>query len=190
MSKDLFHKGRITPGPVGWTRIAAPLVIALVAVPLVLWMRGAEALLVAAAFIVLFTALAVREWMNQSLTFIVDPEGITVSRGGFWPARTWPAEEFRTVQIRRIPGDQVGTQVGGFGLRRGRVLRAQMSAIEEVDGLRRLTAVDERQDAECAVTKGGRIVEVVGHRGRSFLLSPVDPDAAAHTLAQVIRAKR
>src|SRR5699024_12194858 len=83
-------------------------------------------------FGVLFGLLALWPGMGQWTRFAADDRGLTVSLGGFLPRRSWPLEDFRTVQLREIPTSGVGVTVGGYGYRRGRAISSTPEQLRPV----------------------------------------------------------
>src|SRR5699024_11908123 len=86
---------------VGWSRIGVTAGAGgLLTVRLARRAEGATPV-VMLLFGVLFGLRALWTWMGQWTRFVVDARGLTVSLGGFLPRRSWPLEDFRTVQLRK-----------------------------------------------------------------------------------------
>lgn len=185
-----FHITRVTPGAVGWVRIGLAALL-LVGVPVLLFLRnGASVWPWALLAVLVLLAVTIREFMQLWLKVVVAEDGVTVSRGGFAPRPVWPVSDFRSVQIRTIEPMAAGSTLGGFGWRRAEVPRARMDQLEAVDNFRCFNSASDTRDTAIAVTRGGRLVEIVGTKNRNFLLSPTDPDATAAAIAQLIRSRR
>ena len=182
-----FHVGRTAPSSVGWTRIAITLLCGVVLAGLML-QRGTVAGAVAATLV--FVLLALWTWMGQATRFIVDADGITVSLGGFLPRRTWPLADFRTVQLREIPASRVGVTLGGYGWRRGKAITPKPEELTAVGGRKIFTVAEMQRPYRMLVTRPGTTVEIIGRESTCYILSPVDPDAAAAAIDQAIRARR
>lgn len=182
-----FHVGRTRPSSVGWTRIVITAAAGLFLAGLLL-QRGSVPGAIAA--LAAFALLALWTWMGQATRFVVDERGITVSLGGFLPRPTWPVEDFRTVQLREIPSGTVGVALGGYGWRRGRAMTPTPEQLTPV-GARKIFTVSERQRPyRMLVTRPGTTVEIIGRKDTCYILSPVDPQAAADAIDQTIRARR
>jgi hypothetical protein len=172
---------------VGWTRIAITLLCGVMLNGLLL-QRGNVAGAIAAA--VAFVALALWTWMGQATRFIVDGDGVTVSLGGFLPRRTWPVADFRTVQLREIPASRVGVTLGGYGWRRGKAITPKPEELTAVGGRKIFTVSEMQRPYRMLVTRPGTTVEIIGRESTCYILSPVDPAAAAAAIDQAISARR
>ncbi|UQN31155.1 hypothetical protein [Brachybacterium kimchii] len=185
-----FHVGRTTPGAVGWTRIGMSAVIGVgIAGYAIAWARG-ETVVLGLVLALAVLVYAFWSWMRLATRFVVDVDGVTVSLGGFLPRPAWPVADFRTVQLRRIPGESLGVTVGGLGWRRGRVIAPESGSIEALPGRKVFTTGEQRSSYRLMVSRPGTLVEIIGREGTHFLLSPDDPRAAAEAIDQAIRARR
>lgn len=182
-----FHVGRTVPSSVGWTRVAITLGAGAVLAGL-LAQRGSVPAAVAA--VAAFALLALWTWMGQATRFVVDERGITVSLGGFLPRSTWPVEDFRTVQLREIPSGTVGVALGGYGWRRGRAMTPKPEELTPVGRRKIFTVAEQQRPYRMLVTRPGTSVEIIGTKDTCYILSPVDPQAAAEAIDQAIRARR
>ena len=186
-----FYVGATRPGSVGWTRIVVTLVAGLVIAVLLIQRSQQGSPLVMIAFGLLFALLALWAWMRQWTRFIVDERGLTVSLGGFLPRRTWPIEDFRTVQLRELPASAVGVSVGGYGFRRGRAISSTPAELRPVGGRKVYTTGQTQERYQLMVTRPGTMVEIISRSGDTqYLISPVDPEATAAAVDQAIRARR
>ena len=182
-----FHVGRTVPSSVGWTRVVVTVVAGLIVSGLLLQRGSAPG---AIAVLAAFALLALWTWMGQHTRFIVDQHGVTVSLGGFLPRRPWPLEDFRTVQLREVPGSRVGVTFGGYGWRRGRASTPRPEELTPV-GSRKIFTLDEvQQRYRMLVTRSGTLVEIIGRGSTHYVLSPEDPQATADAVDQAIRARR
>ncbi|WP_193104332.1 hypothetical protein [Brachybacterium sp. FME24] len=182
-----FHVGTTRPSGVGWTRIGLT-VLAGVIVTLLLAQRNS--LLAGITVAGLFALLTLWTWMGQHSRFLVDERGLTVSLGGFLPRRSWPLEDFRTVQFRTLPQSSVGVTLGGYGWRRGKATSSTPAELTPVGDRKIFTTGDTQQPYRMMVTRAGTMVEIIGRSGTNYLISPDDPEAAATAIDQAIRSRR
>lgn len=182
-----FHVGRTVPSSVGWTRVVVTVVAGLIVSGLLLQRGSAPG---AIAVLAAFALLALWTWMGQATRFVVDERGITVSLGGFLPRPTWPVEDFRTVQLREIPSGTVGVALGGYGWRRGRAMTPKPEELTPVGARKIFTVAEQQRPYRMLVTRPGTSVEIIGTKDTCYILSPVDPQAAADAIDQAIRARR
>ncbi|MDO5644210.1 MAG: hypothetical protein Q4G21_00760 [Dermabacter sp.] len=185
-----LYTGKVTPGPVGWTRIAVTMVIGLVVAALAALQGGNNGIILAVVVLAAFGAYGAAMWSRLSITFMVDERGVTPSLGGFLPRPTWPASNFRTVQLRTVPADEVGATIGSIGLRTGVVTSSRLDQVSAVDGLKVLNPTEPQVPCTYAVTGGGALVEIIGRDGSVYLLSPTKPRECAEAIARVIRYTR
>lgn len=186
-----FYVGTTRPGTVGWTRIVVTLVAGLVIAVLLIQRSQQGSPLVMLAFGLLFGLMALWSWMRQWTRFIIDDRGLTVSLGGFLPRRTWPLEDFRTVQLRELPASGVGVTVGGYGFRRGRAISSTPEELRPVADRKVYTTGQTQERYQLMVTRPGTMVEIISRSGDTqYLISPVDPEATAAAVDQAIRARR
>src|SRR5699024_773034 len=142
-------------------------------------------------FGVLFGLLARRTGMGQCTRFVADDRGLTVSLGGFLPRRSWPLEDFRTVQLREIPTSGVGVTVGGYAYRRGRAISSTPEQLRPVGDRKIYTTRRTQARYQLMVTRPGTMVETIGRSGGAhYLTSPVDPETTATAVDQAIRSRR
>lgn len=176
------YTGSTRPGAVGWTRVAVVVGAALVlaAVPLVGGMSAGPSLSIFA--LVVLGGIAVWTWMNLRTTFVVDDRGVTVRLGGIWRQRTWPLEDFRSVQLRQIPAERLGVTVGGVGRRSGLVMPSQPGDITALPGRKVFTSGTTRRRTRMVVSRPGTVVEIVGRGDTGYLLSADDPQATARAI--------
>lgn len=182
-----FYVGSTRPSSIGWTRIAITLAAGLVVAVLMVQRSTLPAVLLV---VVLFLGLALWTWMGQHTRFIVDEHGVTVSLGGFLPRRPWPLEDFRSVQLREVPGSRVGVTFGGYGWRRGRASTPRPEELTPVGKGKIFTFDDVQQRYRMLVTRSGTLVEIIGRGSTHYVLSPEDPQATAEAVDQAIRARR
>ncbi|WP_058235463.1 PH domain-containing protein [Devriesea agamarum] len=186
----LPYRGTTRPAAVGWTRIGvtfgAGIIIAAIS------LLRAEQFGTAWAMIALtiFTGMAMWSYIRMVTTFTVDKHGITVRWGGFWPQRTWPASQFRSVHLREIPSSILGVTVGGVGWRRGRVMAPEISQLRPVGGLKIFTTGNKQDQARMLVTRPGTQVEIITTDGGVYLISPDNPVATGEAVAEVIRTRK
>lgn len=185
-----LYKGRVRPGRVAWTRIGLTLVIGVAICVFVLLTFGDSGLGTAVILALGFAGYAMWAWLRTSITFLVDDRGITPSLGGFIPRPTWPIENFRTVQLRRVAPERVGSLVGNIGLGRAEVTVSTLSDVSTVEPFKPRTLLGPQADTSFAVTHGGELVEVIGRDGRAYLLSPENPREAAEAIAAAISFAR
>lgn len=181
------YEGRTRPSSVGWTRIGITAVCGVILAVLML-QRGSTWAAIAA--LVVFALLALWTWMGQATAFTVDSRGITFRLGGFLPRRTWPLEEFRTVQLRELPRSKVGVTLGGYGWRRGRATTPRPEELTPVGRGKIFTLDQVQQPYRMVVTREGTMVEIIGRAGTHWIFSPEDPQAAADAVDRVLRARR
>lgn len=184
-----FYVGTTTPGAVGWGRV----IVNAVCGAALTWLVAAYVVpgqIVPAVLVgVLFAAMTFWSWMRLQTRFTVDERGIVVSWGGFWPRPAWPLAQFRTVQLRTVPEELVGSTLGGVGWRTGRVLPARPQDITPL-GRRGVRTLSEPQRYRVLVSRPGTMVEILGAGEVHFLLSADDPQATAEAVEQAIRARR
>jgi len=186
-----FYVGATRPGTVGWTHIGVTVVAGVLLTVLLAQRAEGAAPVVVLLFGLLFGLLALWTWMGQWTRFVVDDRGLTVSLGGFLPRRTWPLEDFRTVQLREIPTSGVGITVGGYGYRRGRAISSTPEQLRPVGDRKVYTTGQTQERYRLMVTRPGTMVEIIGRSGEiHYLLSPVDPEATADAVDQAIRSRR
>lgn len=185
-----FYVGTTRPTAVGWTRIGLTLLAGVVATAVLAQRPTLDSPLLLVAAMGVFVLIALWTWMNQRTRFIVDEHGVTVSLGGFLPRRPWPLEQFRTVQLREVPGSSVGVTVGGYGWRRGRAMSSTPEELRPVGGRRIFTTGEAQETYRLLVTRPGTMVEIISREGPHFLFSPDDPVATAEAVDQAIRARR
>src|SRR5690625_6647140 len=97
--------------------------------------------------------------MGQWTRSVVAVRGRTVSRAGFLPRRSWPLEDFRTVQLREIPTSGVGVTVGGYGYRRGRAISSTPEQLRPVGDRKIYTTGRTQERYRLMVTRPGTMVE-------------------------------
>lgn len=180
----------VTPGPVGWTRVAVTVTFGCLVAAFALIRLGEDGVLVGALAFAMGVVWAAFTWMRLHITVLVDEHGITPSLGGFWPRKTWPASNFRTVQLRRLEPTHVGGVIGQIGLHRGRVIHSTLADVTALPGMKVRTFAEPQVDATYAVTTGGVLVEIVRHDGGVYLLSPKNPEQTAQAVAKVIQFRR
>ena len=184
-----FHVARTRPSAVGWTRIGLTAASGAVLV-LLAGLRSGVAWPLLVLLAVLFAGFALWTWMHHATRVVVDERGVTVSLGGFWPQRTWPVADFRTVQLRELPASTVGVTVGGYGWRRGRAIGPTREQPTAVGRGPIHTPAETQAPYRLLVTRPGTQVEIIGKQGTHYLFSPVDPVSAAEAVDQAIRARR
>ncbi|MCT1715934.1 hypothetical protein [Dermabacter hominis] len=184
------YKGRVRPGRVAWTRVILTLVIGAAICLFVLLTFGDPGLGTAALLAIGFAGYALWAWMRTTIGFVVDERGLTPKLGGFLARPTWPLEDFRTVQIRVVAPERVGSLVGNIGLGRADVAVSTMSDVQRVDPLKPRTLVGPQADTRFAVTHGGELVEIIGRDGGAYLLSPEHPREVAEAIAKAITFAR
>lgn len=182
-----FYVGTTRPSRIGWTRIGLTVVAGLIATLLMASRSSVAAGLLVA---MVFALLTLWTWMGQHTRFVVDERGVTVSLGGFLPRRTWPLADFRTVQLREIPASRVGVTLGGYGWRRGKAITPKPEELSPVGGRKIFTVAEMQRPYRMLVTRPGTTVEIIGRESTCYILSPVDPGAAAAAIDQAIRARR
>lgn len=184
------YEGRVRPGRVAWTRVILTLVIGAAICLFVLLTFGNPGLGTAALLAIGFAGYALWAWMRTTIGFVVDERGLTPKLGGFLARPTWPLEDFRTVQIRVVAPERVGSLVGNIGLGRADVAVSTMSDVQRVDPLKPRTLVGPQADTRFAVTHGGELVEIIGRDGGAYLLSPEHPREVAEAIAKAITFAR
>ncbi|WP_114854985.1 hypothetical protein [Brachybacterium sp. YJGR34] len=182
-----FYVGATRPSAVGWTRIGITLVVGAV-LTVIMAQRATPITTLGVA--ALFGGIALWTWMLLWTRFIVDAHGVTVSLGGFLPRRPWPLADFRTVQLRELPGERVGATLGGYGWRRTRAMSAGAEDLRPVGSRKIYSPSDPQQPYRSLVTRPGTMVEIIGRGSTCYLLSPVDPEATAAAVDQAIRSRR
>lgn len=185
-----FFAGATRPGAVGWTRIGVSAAMALVVLGLGLAAPTALPPVLAIAAAAVIGATALWSWMRLWTRFLVDEHGVTISYGGFWPQRPWPLAEFRTVQLREVPGSVLGATVGPLGRSRALVLTGTREERRPVAGRPVHVPAEDRVRCRLQVSAPGTLVEIIGREGTHFLLSPTDPEATARAVDQAIRSRR
>lgn len=185
-----LYKGHVRPGRVAWTRIALTLVIGAAICVFVLLTFGDSALGTAVILAIGFAGYAAWAWLRTSITFLVDDRGITPSLGGFIPRPTWPIENFRTVQLRTVAPERVGSLVGNIGFGRAEVAVSTLNDVRAVEPFKPRTLIGPQADTSFAVTHGGELVEIIGRDGKAYLLSPDNPREAAVAIAAAISFAR
>ncbi|WP_250258637.1 hypothetical protein [Dermabacter sp. Marseille-Q3180] len=183
-------KGRVRPGRVAWARVLLTLVIGAAICAFVLLTFGDSGIGTAVILALGFAGYAAWAWLRTSITFLVDDRGITPSLGGFIPRPTWPLESFRTVQVRRVAPERVGSLVGNIGLGRAEVTVSTLSDVSAVEPFKPRTLLGPQADTSFAVTHGGELVEIIGRDGKAYLLSPEKPREAAEAIAAAISFAR
>lgn len=183
-----FHIGTTRPGPVGWTRIGLTALMAVLVLLLGLG-TGLPVILVIAATAVI-AGMAVWSWMRLWTRFIVDGDGVTISYGGFWPRPVWDIRTMRTVQLREIPGSELGVTVGQLGRGSGRVMVGSDADRRPVAGRPIHTPQEAQSRYLLLVTSAGTMVEIIGRDGPHALISARDPEQTALAIDQAIRARR
>ncbi len=189
MARDMPapHTGTITPGPVGWTRIGVIVGLAIAVTVVVIIKLGSGGAPLALAVLVVSLGYAFVTWLRLHITFRIDANGITPKLGGVWARGMWPAETFRTVQLRKVAPSLVGSTIGNIGLRSGFVTSSRRNDVAPVSGLKVRNSTEPRVDATYAVTRGGTLVEIVRKDGGVYLLNSNEPHATAEAVAEVIR---
>ncbi|MCT2024486.1 hypothetical protein [Dermabacter hominis] len=185
-----LYKGHVRPGRVAWTRIGLTLVIGAAICVFVLFTFGDSALGTAVILAIGFAGYAAWAWLRTAITFLVDDRGITPSLGGFIPRQTWPIENFRTVQLRTVAPERVGSLVGNIGLGRAEVAVSTLNDVRAVEPFKPRTLIGPQADTRFAVTRGGELVEIIGRDGGSYLLSPEHPREVAEAIAKAITFAR
>lgn len=185
-----LFKGTVTPGPVGWTRIGIILVIGVGVAVAAYLNKGPTSLAFGLLVLLAIASYAFVTWARLHVTFLVDEHGVTPSLGGFWRRPIWPAEQFRTVQLRHVDASQVSAVFGAIGLRSDHVQSSRMEDVTAVAGLKPRTLPDALVKATYAVTGGGALVEIVRHDGGVYVLSPTAPQDTAEAIAAVIKYRR
>lgn len=184
------YKGRVRPGRVAWTRVILTLVIGAAICLFVLLTFGDPGLGTAALLAIGFAGYALWAWIRTTIGFVVDERGLTPKLGGFLARPTWPLENFRTVQIRVVAPERVGSLVGNIGLGRADVAVSTMSEVQRVASLKPRTLVGPQADTRFGVTRGGELVEIIGRDGGAYLLSPEHPREVAEAIAKAITYAR
>lgn len=183
-------KGRVRPGRVAWARVLLTLVIGAAICAFVLLTFGDSGIGTAVILALGFAGYAAWAWLRTSITFVVDEHGVTPRLGGFFTRPTWPLENFRTVQLRTVAPERVGSLVGNIGLGRAEVTVSTMGEVRPVAPLKPRTLVGPQADTRFAVTHGGELVEIIGRDGRAYLLSPENPREVAEAIAAAISFAR
>lgn len=185
-----FYVGSTRPGAVGWTRIGVTAAMGLVLAVLLLVAPTGIGVPLTLLMMAVFALIALWNWMRMWTRFIVDDKGVTVSWGGFVPRRPWDLYDFRTVQLRDIPGSTVGVTVGSLGWRTGRVLVGEPGQRRPVAGRKVHTPGGPQARYRLLVTRPGTMVEIIGRGEVNYLLSAQEPEATAAAIDQAIRARR
>ena len=94
------------------------------------------------------------------------------------------------MQLREIPTGTVGIALGGYGWRRGKGMTPAPEQLTPVARRKIFTVAEQQRPYRMLVTRPGTSVEIIGTKDTCYILSPVDPQAAAEAIDQAIRARR
>lgn len=187
---SLPYRGTTRPTRVGKMRILVTLVMGVV-FALFVW-RGVGDLgpVVALLGLLIFAASAFWTWAGLRTEFTVDDTGIHIRRGGLFPVPLWPGDEFRSVHYRLIEDAKLTTTVRYLGPRQHKVPGGHPHELREAAGMKLFTTGLDPYPTMLNVSAGGTLVEIVGSKGRNFLLSPQDPEGTAEAIGDVIELHR